>query len=60
MLYETFISVSETFKELMIDVTRQVREAKVYEWENKDEAKQFFDFLVVLFNGESSISRIML
>jgi hypothetical protein len=60
MLYDTFISISEIFKELIQDITHQVREARVYEWEDKDKIKQFFDFIAGLYLADESIPKTIL
>lgn len=60
MLYETYILLSQQFKELICDITNQVRDAKVYNWEDKDQIKGFFDFINSLFNADKSIPRTAL
>lgn len=60
MLYETFISFSQIFKELIQDITNQVRLAKVYEKEDKDQIKKFFDFIAGLYMADESIPKIIL
>ena len=60
VLYETFIIVSETFKEQMIEITQMVKMARVQDWESDEEKKSFFEFLSKVFNGKFSISRLIM
>ena len=58
VVYETFIVMSQTFKQMMNFISEQVRAARVYEWENEDQQKALFDFLSKMFHGQNSPSRI--
>ena len=60
MLYETFILISQRFKSLIQDITKQITSGKVYEWEDTEQIKGFYSFISVLFNAEKSIPRISL
>ena len=60
MIYETFILISQNFKELLTNMTECVLSSKIYESENKDHVKDFYSFISKLFNSENSIPRISL
>ena len=63
VLYETFILVSEVFKQQMIDITASLKKAKVCKWtsdEQQNQQKQLFGFLSKIFNGERYPARLSL
>ena len=60
MLYETYILISQRFKSLIQDITQQISTEKVYDWEDTEQIKSFYDFISTLFNAEKSIPRIAL
>lgn len=60
MLYETFIEISQIFKSQVLDITQQIKDAKIYNWEDKEQIKSFFCFISSLLEAENSINSICL
>ena len=56
-LYETFILVSQSFRNMMEDITSKVNKARVYEWTDEEEQNALFAYLGKVFNDERSICR---
>ena len=44
-LYETFILVSQSFRDMMEDITSKVKKARVYEWTDEEEQNALFAYL---------------
>lgn len=60
ILYNSFITVSESFKVQMAELTKVVKETKPWLWDSDEKIKSFFAFLAGVFNDENGVPRVIL